>query len=101
MVKLDNPVSIKSALLVTALALLFTVGAQKVIASCCGDGQGVIGQRAGCVGLTSPYCGGYCVRLRCQYQFIPSPLYNYCSYCSGENDCTLEPNYQLCCFGGI
>jgi hypothetical protein len=36
MLKLNNPVSIKSALVVVALALLFTVGATKVIASCCG-----------------------------------------------------------------
>ena len=36
MLNLNHPITIKSALVVIAFAVLFTVGARKVIASCCG-----------------------------------------------------------------
>lgn len=100
MVKLNNPISIKSALVVIALAMLFTLGAQKVIASCCGETHPP-GQRWACVPLTNPHCpGGTCTHARCQYQWYPSPAYHDCTECAAGNECAADPNDDVCC-GGI
>jgi hypothetical protein len=66
--RLNNPITSKSALAIVLLAVIMLLGAHRVIASCCGDFAWGTGARYSCQESSPLICratGEYCIKATC------------------------------------
>jgi hypothetical protein len=88
---LDDPVHLRSGLLIVVVGLLFTLGAKQVIASCCGEGDEVPGDLYSCSATHPIACfGAGCVRQTCKYVSSlvpPVAAYYSTSWCDDPDFC--------------